>query len=109
MAALDMRERPIEIGPNHDGSYCFIHPHSEPIVTQGPEGEEWYVAVLGYGTRGKARHVTGEFPVRAFATKEDAVCLMSLLSSGTVRWQDAREVPIKDGKRGLIHMIRLIG
>jgi len=104
MPIIDQREMPIEIGPLIDGVYCFIAPKAKPLVTQGGDftDERWYVAVVGFGTRGKQRGVSGWFPVRAFDHKEDAVCLHDMLLSGVCQWQDATTVPIKDGKRGLI-------
>lgn len=108
MSIIDMREQPVEIGPLVGDLYCFIHPKAKPLVTQGPTGERWYVAVVGFGTRGKMRGIDGWYPVRGFTTKEDAVCLHDLLESGVVQWKDATEVPITDGKRSLIHSIHLV-
>ena len=108
MHLIDQREEPIELGPLADGSYCFIHPTAKPLVTQGDKGDDWYVAVVGMGTRGKMLGIDGWYPVRGFKTKEDAVCLHDMLLSGSVLWKDATEVPIRDGKRSLIHQARVL-
>ena len=108
MPVIDQREAPIEIGPLVGGAYCFIAPKAKPLVSRGPEGEDWYLSVVGMGTRGKLRGIAGWFPVRKFAEKADAVCLHDMLEAGTCRWLDATEVPIRDGKRKIIYAARLI-
>ena len=111
MDALDLREA-IEIGPLVDGSYCFVAPDSEPIVTRGPlvpnKLDVWYLAVVAVGSRGHFYGVTGTFPARQFLDKTDAVALHDMILSGAVKWQDAIEVPITSGKRGLLGRQKLL-
>lgn len=108
---IDMGER-IEIGPNYDGSHCFVAPDSEPVVTQGPaipgKLDLWYVATAGIGCRGKFSGVVGLYPVRAFLEKADAVALHDMLKRGEVKWEEAIEVPIVNGRRQLIHKRKLL-
>lgn len=103
---VDMGER-VEIGPNCDTSYCFVAPDSEPIVTQGKKIPNkldlWYLAVMGIGSRFMFSGVVGLYPIRSFLDKADAVALHDMLKRGEVKWEEAIEVPIVDGKRQLIH------
>ena len=108
---IDIEDR-VEIGPNYDGSFCFIAPDSEPIVTRGPalpgKLDLWYVSVIGIGSRGKFLTVVGEYPVRSFLDKADAVALHDMLMRGEVKWEEAIEVPITNGRRQLLHKRKLL-
>lgn len=108
---VDMGER-VEIGPNVDGSYCWVAPDSEPIVCQGPKLpnklDVWYVATAGIGSQGYFHGVAGLYPVRQFLEKADAVALHDMILRGDVKWQEAIEVPIVNGRRGLIHKHKLL-
>lgn len=108
---VDMHDR-VEIGPNVDGSYCFVAPDSEPIVTRGKEIpgklDLWYLAVVGIGSRGQFYGIVGEYPVRSFMDKADAVALHNMILADQVKWNEAIEVPITDGWRGLIHKRKLL-
>lgn len=108
---VDMEDR-VEIGPLIDGSYCFVAPTSEPIVTRGPlipnKLDVWYLAVMGIGSRGRFSGIAGTYPVRQFLDKADAVALHNMLLTDQVKWQEAIEVPIEDGKRKLIHKRTLL-
>jgi hypothetical protein len=105
MHTIDMREPPIAIGPAVDGSILLLSPKSEPIITQGPEGDLWYLAVYAFGGEGKSTGITGVHPVRAFKTKEDAVCLHDMLVKGQCQWTDVVHMIIRDGRRSLIHQV----
>lgn len=108
---VDMQDA-IEIGPLVDGSYCFVAPDSEPLVTRGPvipnKIDVWYVAVFGLGSRGHFHMVQGWYPVRQFHEKADAVALHDMLKRKEIGWVDAIEVVIADGKRGLIGTPKLL-
>lgn len=108
---VDMRDR-VRVGPMTDGLYCYCAPDSEPIVTKGPlvEGklDLWYLAVVGIGASRENEGVVGPWPVRSFMDKEDAVALHDMIKRGEVKWQDAVEVKIVDGKRGLIGTPKLL-
>lgn len=103
---VDLGDR-VEIGPLVDGSYCWVAPSSEPMVTRGPlvpdKLDVWYVAVMGIGSQGHFLGVVGWYPVRQFLEKADAVGLHDMLLNGKVEWHEAIEVPIVDGQRQLIH------
>lgn len=110
---VDLGDR-VTIGPNVDGSFCWVAPDSEPIVTRGQEIpgklDLWYLATVGIGCQGKFMGVVGLYPVRSFLDKADAVALHDMLKLGSVKWEEAIEVPIVDGKRRLVHVRRpLIG
>ena len=108
---IDMEDR-VEIGPNCDGSYCFVAPDSEPVVTRGPsipgKLDLWYLAVMGIGSRGKFSGVVGLYPVRSFVESADAVALHDMLKRGDVLWREAIEVRIVDGRRALIGQPKLL-
>ena len=94
-----MREPPIAIGPIVDGSILLLSPKSEPMVTQGPEGDLWYLAVYAFGGMGPAKNVTGWHPVRSFKEKADAVAVHDMLLKGECKWTDVIHMPVRDGKR----------
>lgn len=108
---IDMGER-IELGPLVDGSYCFVAPDSEPIVTRGPllpnKLDVWYLAAAAIGSRGRFLGLSGIFPVRQFLDKDDAVALHDMILQGEVKWSEVVEVPIANGRRQLIHKRKLL-
>ena len=100
MQKIDMREPPIAIGPVVDGSILLLSPKSEPLVTQGPVGDDlWYLAVYAFGGMGLSKNITGWHPVRGFKEKADAVAVHDMLLKGECKWTDVIHMPVRDGKR----------
>src|ERR1700676_1296733 len=108
---VDMEER-VEIGPLVDGSYCWVAPDSEPMVTRTGlvpgKLDLWYLAVMGIGSKGHFFGVAGWYPVRQFMEKEDAVALHDMILKGDVKWSEAIEVKIANGRREIIGTPKLL-
>lgn len=108
---VDLGDR-VEIGPNADGSFCYVAPDSLPIVTRGPVIQDkldlWFVATAGIGSKGGFTGVVGIYPVRQFLDKADAIALHDMILCGDVKWSEAIEVRIANGRREIIGTPKLL-